>query len=255
METVKVQKELCLLLSAKAQLLLAWRLLLIVSLAVADMADTTAMPTKDRALKGREEKMVVAEKHAVNGNPTVEPFPEGMETIMFGMGCFWGPEKRFWQKSGVFSTHVGYSGGHTPNPNYQEVCSGLTGHTEVVRVVFSPEDISLEELLKVFWESHDPTQGMKQQADYGTQYRSAIYASSPSQQELALNTRQAYQEVLSEKGYGSITTEVLEGQDFFYAEDYHQQYLKKVPKGYCCLKGTGVNCPIGAEADDDKDEL
>ncbi|KAM9568058.1 peptide methionine sulfoxide reductase MsrA 1-like [Salvelinus alpinus] len=273
METVKVQKKLCLLIFAKAQLLLALRLLFIVSLAVADMADTTAMPTKDRALKGREEKMVVAEKHAVNGNPTVEPFPEGMETIMFGMGCFWGPEKRFWQKSGVFSTHVGYAGGHTPNPNYQEVCSGLTGHTEVVRVVFSPEDISLEELLKVFWESHDPTQGSTLHTH--THTHTYTYTMHTYKRKVALlrqdpipggpgciraegsmgNLISCPFQVLSEKGYGSITTEVLEGQEFFYAEDYLQQYLKKVPKGYCCLKGTGVSCPIGAEADDDKDEL
>ncbi|XP_071766303.2 mitochondrial peptide methionine sulfoxide reductase [Centroberyx gerrardi] len=214
------------------------------------MADKTQMPTKDRALKGREEKMVVAEKHAVNGNPTVEPFPEGMETIMFGMGCFWGVERLFWRLSGVFSTQVGYAGGFTPNPSYEEVCSGLTGHTEVVRVVFSPEDISLEQLLKRFWESHDPTQGMSQHNDHGTQYRSAIYTSSPTQLELALKSKLAAQEELSKKGYGAITTEILEEKGFYYAEDYHQQYLKKVPKGYCGLKGTGISCPIGAEKDE-----
>ncbi|XP_071384216.1 mitochondrial peptide methionine sulfoxide reductase [Centroberyx affinis] len=214
------------------------------------MADKTQMPTKDRALKGREEKMVVAEKHAVNGNPTVEPFPEGVETIMFGMGCFWGAERLFWRLSGVLSTQVGYAGGFTPNPSYEEVCSGLTGHTEVVRVVFSPEDISLEQLLKRFWESHDPTQGMKQHNDHGTQYRSAIYTSSPTQQELALKSKLAVQEELSKKGYGAITTEILEEKGFYYAEDYHQQYLKKVPKGYCGLKGTGISCPIGAEKDE-----
>ncbi|XP_041809570.1 peptide methionine sulfoxide reductase MsrA 1 isoform X1 [Chelmon rostratus] len=189
-------------------------------------------------------------KHAVNGNPTVEPFPEGMETIMFGMGCFWGVERLFWRLPGVFSTQVGYAGGFTPNPTYHEVCSGLTGHTEVVRVVFSPEDISLEELLKRFWENHDPTQGMRQHNDRGTQYRSAIYTSNPTQQELALKSKVAFQQELVKKSYGSITTEILEGQQFYYAEDYHQQYLKKVPKGYCGLKGTGVSCPIGA-----KDEL
>ncbi|KAM3871207.1 mitochondrial peptide methionine sulfoxide reductase [Diretmus argenteus] len=216
------------------------------------MADKSQLPTKDQAVKGRQEKMVVAEKHAVNGNPTVEPFPESMETIMFGMGCFWGAEKRLWQKSGVFSTQVGYAGGFTPNPTYQEVCSGLTGHTEVVRVVFSPKDISLEKLLKVFWESHNPTQGMRQQNDHGTQYRSAIYTSSPTQQELALKSKVAYQEELNKKGYGTITTEILEEKQLYYAEDYHQQYLKKVPKGYCGLKGTGVSCPIGAGTEDEQ---
>ncbi|KAM6973715.1 peptide methionine sulfoxide reductase MsrA [Aplochiton taeniatus] len=245
----------CLLLISQAQLTFAWYIILSVSLAVADMTQKSELPTKERALKGREERVVVADKHAANGNPTVEPFPEGTETIMFGMGCFWGAERRFWLKAGVFSTQVGYAGGLTANPNYHEVCSGLTGHTEVVRVVFSPKDISLEELLKVFWESHDPTQGMRQQNDHGTQYRSAIYTSNPSQQELALKTKQIYQEELSESGHGTITTEILEGQQFFYAEDYHQQYLKKVPKGYCGLKGTHVTCPIGVGAREDKDEL
>ncbi|XP_067099625.1 mitochondrial peptide methionine sulfoxide reductase [Osmerus mordax] len=242
------------LLFSQAHKQIVWCFLFSVLLAVAEMADKTQLPTKDRALKGREEKMVVAEKHAVNGNPTVEPFPEGMETVLFGMGCFWGAERRFWMKSGVFSTQVGYAGGVTPNPNYEEVCSGLTGHTEVVRVVFNSSHIHLKEFLKLFWESHDPTQGMRQQNDRGTQYRSAIYTSSPSQQELALNTRDTYQKVLSEKGHGAITTEILQDQKFYYAEDYHQQYLKKVPKGYCGLKGTGVSCPIGAGAGD-KDEL
>ncbi|KAM4625081.1 mitochondrial peptide methionine sulfoxide reductase [Polymixia lowei] len=214
------------------------------------MSDKPQLPSRDRALKGREEKMIVADKHAVNGNPTVEPFPEGTETIMFGMGCFWGAEKRIWQKSGVFSTQVGYAGGFTPNPTYHEVCSGLTGHTEVVRVVFSPKDISLEELLKLFWENHDPTQGMRQHNDNGTQYRSAIYTSSPAQQNLALESKAAYQQELTKKGYGVITTEILELKEFYYAEDYHQQYLKKVPKGYCGLKGTGVTCPVGAGKDE-----
>ncbi|XP_032355448.1 peptide methionine sulfoxide reductase MsrA 1 isoform X2 [Etheostoma spectabile] len=192
----------------------------------------------------------LTDKHAVNGNPTVEPFPEGMETIMFGLGCFWGAERLFWRLPGVFSTQVGYAGGFTPNPTYQEVCSGLTGHTEVVRVVFSPKDVSLEELFKRFWESHDPTQGMRQQNDRGTQYRSAIYTSNPTQQELALRSKVAFQQELDKKGYGRITTEILEGQSFYYAEDYHQQYLKKVPNGYCGLKGTGVSCPIGAGKDE-----
>uniref|UniRef100_A0A672J6A4 Mitochondrial peptide methionine sulfoxide reductase n=2 Tax=Salarias fasciatus TaxID=181472 RepID=A0A672J6A4_SALFA len=211
------------------------------------MTDKTQLPSRERALKGREEKMVVADKHAVNGNPTVEPFPEGMETIMFGMGCFWGAEKLFWRLPGVFSTQVGYASGFTPNPTYEEVCSGLTGHTEVVRVVFSPKDISFEELLKQFWENHDPTQGMKQHKDIGTQYRSAIYTSNPTQQLLALQSKEAFQQELDKNNYGPITTVILEERQFYYAEDYHQQYLKKVPKGYCGLKGTGVSCSIGAK--------
>ncbi|XP_022052306.1 peptide methionine sulfoxide reductase MsrA 1 isoform X1 [Acanthochromis polyacanthus] len=228
-----------------------WLLVLQVSLAAADiMSAKTELPRRDRAMKGREEKVVVADKHAVNGKPTVEPFPEGMETIIFGMGCFWGVERLFWRLPGVFSTQVGYAGGFTPNPTYHEVCTGLTGHTEVVRVVFSPQDISLEELLKCFWENHDPTQGMKQHNDKGTQYRSAIYTSSPAQQELALKTKVAFQQELDKKGYDPITTEILEGQQFYYAEDYHQQYLKKVPKGYCGLKGTGASCPIRAGKDE-----
>ncbi|KAM4540809.1 peptide methionine sulfoxide reductase MsrA 1 [Fundulus diaphanus] len=226
-------------------------LLVYASLLAADtMADKTALPSRERALKGRKEKMVVADKHAVNGNPTVEPFPDGLETIMFGMGCFWGAEKLFWRLPGVFSTQVGFAGGFTPNPTYNEVCTGLTAHTEVVRVVFSPQDVSLEELLRHFWENHDPTQGMKQHNDNGTQYRSAIYTSSPAQQEAALKSKEAFQKELEKKGYGPITTEILEGQQFFYAEDYHQQYLKKVPKGYCGLKGTGVSCPLGGSKDE-----
>nr|XP_057946820.1 mitochondrial peptide methionine sulfoxide reductase isoform X2 [Doryrhamphus excisus]XP_057946821.1 mitochondrial peptide methionine sulfoxide reductase isoform X2 [Doryrhamphus excisus] len=195
-------------------------------------------------------RIVTVDRHAVNGNTTVHPFPEGMGIIMFGMGCFWGAEKLFWKLPGVFSTQVGFAGGFTPNPTYHEVCSGLTGHTEVVRVVFSPEDISLEMLLKHFWENHDPTQGMKQHADIGTQYRSVIYATTADQLELALKSKVAYQKVLEAKGLGAITTEILEGQQFYYAEDYHQQYLKKVPKGYCGLKGTGIACPIGVGKDD-----
>ncbi|KAM6912698.1 mitochondrial peptide methionine sulfoxide reductase [Xenentodon cancila] len=214
------------------------------------MTDKTQMPSRERALRGRKEKMVVADKHAVNGNPTVEPFPEGMESIMFGMGCFWGAERLFWRLPGVSSTQVGYAGGFTPNPTYHEVCSGLTGHTEVVRVVFSLKDISIEELLKRFWENHNPTQGMRQHNDLGTQYRSVIYTSNPTQQELALKSKVAFQQELDKKGYGPITTEILEGQQFYYAEDYHQQYLKKVPKGYCGLKGTGISCPIGANKDE-----
>ncbi|XP_077415820.1 mitochondrial peptide methionine sulfoxide reductase isoform X3 [Vanacampus margaritifer] len=173
-----------------------------------------------------------------------------MGMIMFGMGCFWGAERLFWRVSGVFSTQVGFAGGFTPNPTYEEVCSGLTGHTEVVRVVFSPKEISLAELLKLFWENHDPTQGMKQHADIGTQYRSAIYTSDATQQELALNSKEAYQKELEAKGMGTITTEITELQLFYYAEDYHQQYLKKQPQGYCGLKGTGISCPIGAGNDE-----
>ncbi|XP_054597654.1 mitochondrial peptide methionine sulfoxide reductase isoform X2 [Nothobranchius furzeri] len=191
-----------------------------------------------------------ADKHVVNGNPTVEPFPDGTETIVFGMGCFWGAERLFWRLPGVFSTQVGYAGGFTPNPTYEEVCSGLTGHTEVVRVVFFPQDISLEELLGRFWENHDPTQGMRQQNDRGTQYRSAIYTSNPTQQEVALMSKVVFQQELDKKGYGPISTEILEGQQFYYAEDYHQQYLKKVPNGYCGLKGTGASCPIRGKKDE-----
>ncbi|KAA0711201.1 Mitochondrial peptide methionine sulfoxide reductase [Triplophysa tibetana] len=214
------------------------------------MANRSVLPTKAQSLKGREEKMVVAAKHAANGNPTVEPFPDGMEMIMFGMGCFWGAERRFWKIPGVFSTHVGYAGGYTPNPTYQEVCSGLTGHTEVVRLVFSPKDVSLEKLLKVFWESHDPTQGMAQGNDHGTQYRSAIYTYSPEQQELVMRSRSIYQEALTRKGLGEITAEIRQLRDFYYAEDNHQQYLHKVPKGYCGLKGTGVTCSFGGQKDE-----
>ncbi|KAG7465977.1 hypothetical protein MATL_G00159930 [Megalops atlanticus] len=243
------QRQPCLLPFVLIQLFVAVHFVLSVSPA-SDMAGE--LPTKERALKGREEKMVVAEKHAVNGNPVVEPFPEGTEMVMFGMGCFWGAEKRLWQIRGVFSTQVGYSGGVTPNPNYQEVCTGLTGHAEVVRVVFFPQEVSFEKMLKVFWESHNPTEGMKQGNDHGTQYRSAIYTYTPQQLHLAVKTKEAYQQVLTEKGYGPITTEIREAGEFYYAEDYHQQYLHKVPKGYCGLKGTGVGCPVGVG---DKDEL
>ncbi|XP_056333364.1 mitochondrial peptide methionine sulfoxide reductase [Danio aesculapii] len=223
---------------------------LCVVVAQLDMANKSVLPTKERALKGREEKVVVAAKHATNGNTTVEPFPDGMEMIMFGMGCFWGAERRFWRIAGVFSTQVGYAGGFTPNPTYHEVCSGLTRHTEVVRVVFSPKDVSLEKLLKVFWESHDPTQGMAQGNDHGTQYRSAIYTYSPEQQDLAMKSKHMYQEALSRKGLGEITTDIQQNTVFYYAEDYHQQYLHKVPKGYCGLKGTGVSCSIAEGRDE-----
>ncbi|KAG1949450.1 peptide-methionine (S)-S-oxide reductase MsrA [Pimephales promelas] len=195
------------------------------------LAPPGAMPE----LLGRNTHCCV--KHTANGNPTVEPFPDSMEMIMFGMGCFWGAERRFWRLPGVFSTQVGYAGGFTPNPTYHEVCSGLTGHTEVVRVVFSPKDISLEKLLKVFWESHDPTQGMAQGNDHGTQYRSAIYTYSPEQQELAMMSKHMYQEALARKGLGKITTEIREHTEFYYAEDYHQQYLhKNISSSSFCLK-------------------
>ncbi|XP_052009564.1 mitochondrial peptide methionine sulfoxide reductase [Xyrauchen texanus] len=233
--------------AATVIIVIALQLALCVTLAQISMANKNVLPSKELSLKGREEKMVVAAKHAANGNPTVEPFSDCMEMVMFGMGCFWGAERRFWKIPGVFSTQVGYAGGFTPNPTYQEVCSGLTGHTEVVRVVFSPKDINLEKLLRVFWESHDPTQGMAQGNDHGTQYRSAIYTYSAEQQELAMRSKNIYQEALTKKGLGAITTEVREHTGFYYAEDYHQQYLHKVPKGYCGLKGTGVTCSIGGE--------
>ncbi|XP_015456180.1 mitochondrial peptide methionine sulfoxide reductase isoform X1 [Pteropus alecto] len=197
------------------------------------------------ALPGRKEPIPVAAKHHVNGNRTVEPFPEGTQMAIFGMGCFWGAERKFWTLKGVYSTQVGYAGGYTSNPTYKEVCSGKTGHAEVVRVVYQPERISFEELLKVFWENHDPTQGMRQGNDHGSQYRSAIYPLSTTHLEVALRSKDDYQKVLSEHGYGQITTDIREGQAFYYAEDYHQQYLSKTPDGYCGLGGTGVSCPLG----------
>jgi peptide-methionine (S)-S-oxide reductase len=189
--------------------------------------------------------MQVPERHFVNGNRMVPPFPDGMEEVVFGMGCFWGAERKFWEAEGVYSTAVGYAGGLTPNPTYEEVCSGLTGHTEVVRVVFDPSRTSFSEMLKIFWETHDPTQGMRQGNDVGTQYRSAIYCSSAAQRELAEASLRLYQEKLSVAGYGSISTEIRDAPEFYYAEEYHQQYLAKNPRGYCGLGGTGVGCPIG----------
>jgi peptide-methionine (S)-S-oxide reductase len=196
------------------------------------------------ALPGRAERMPVPERHHVLGTPLAPPFP-GRETALFGMGCFWGAEKLFWQARGVHTTAVGYAGGFTPNPTYEEVCSGRTGHTEVVLVVFDPETTSYEALLKVFWEGHDPTQGMRQGADSGTQYRSAIYTFSDVQQRAADASRVAYQEKLAEAGFGAITTEIAPAGDVFYAEEFHQQYLAKNPAGYCGIGGTGVSCPIG----------
>jgi len=203
------------------------------------------MPSADEALPGRDTPMRVSERHFVNGNRIVPPFPDGMEEAVFGMGCFWGEERKFWEAPGVYSTAVGYAGGSTPNPSYEEVCSGLTGHTEVVRVIYDPTKTSFAKMLQIFWENHDPTQGMRQGNDVGTQYRSAIYTVSPEQRELAEASARRYQEKLTAAGYGPITTEIRPGGEFYYAEDYHQQYLAKNPRGYCGMGGTGVACPIG----------
>jgi peptide-methionine (S)-S-oxide reductase len=203
------------------------------------------IPSPSEALPGRAEKMPVPDKHYVNGNPLQPPFPAGMETALFGMGCFWGAERKFWQQNGVYTTAVGYAAGHTPNPTYQEVCSGMTGHNEVVLVVFDPAVISYEQILKVFWENHDPTQGMRQGNDVGTQYRSGIYVYSEAQRQQAEASQDAYQKALGQAGYGTITTEILDAPEFYYAEAYHQQYLAKNPGGYCGLGGTNVSCPIG----------
>ncbi len=203
------------------------------------------LPSKDEALPGRAEPMPVAARHLVTGAPMQPPFPAGTEVALFGLGCFWGAERKFWQTDGVVSTMVGYAGGSTPNPTYKEVCSGRTGHTEVVRVVFDPKKVTYEALLKVFWENHDPTQGMRQGNDVGTQYRSAIYATTPAQRAVAERSRDAFQHALASAGLGTITTEIKDAPPFYYAEDYHQQYLEKNPDGYCGLAGTGVSCPVG----------
>ncbi|KAB8316969.1 peptide-methionine (S)-S-oxide reductase MsrA [Tolypothrix campylonemoides VB511288] len=208
------------------------------------------LPTPEEALPGRAEEMAVPERHYVNGNSLKPPYPGGMEVAVFGMGCFWGAERKFWQLEGVFTTAVGYAAGITPNPTYKEVCSGRTGHNEVVLVVFDPEIISYSELLKVFWENHDPTQGMRQGNDVGTQYRSGIYVYSEEQKNQAEASRDAYQQALTASGYGKITTEILDAPDFYYAEDYHQQYLAKNPNGYCGLGGTNVACPVGITVKD-----
>jgi peptide-methionine (S)-S-oxide reductase len=202
------------------------------------------MPTRAEALPGRAERMPVPSVHFVNGRPLAPPFPQGLKTALFGLGCFWGAERKFWETPGVFTTAVGYAAGFTPNPTYREVCTGLTGHNEVVFVVYDPAKVSYEQLLKVFWESHDPTQGMRQGHDTGTQYRSGIYVEDEEQRRAAEASRVAFQKKLSEAGYGAITTEVLPAPDFYYAEDYHQQYLAKNPDGYCGLGGTGVSCPV-----------
>jgi peptide-methionine (S)-S-oxide reductase len=206
------------------------------------------IPDPEEALPGRNGRMPVPERHFVNGNPLEPPFPAGTEQAVFGMGCFWGAEKKFWEAAGVYTTAVGYAGGSTPNPTYKEVCSGLTGHTEVVLVVFETAQTSYEQLLRIFWENHDPTQGMRQGNDVGTQYRSAIYTYSDAQRQAAEASREAYQAALSASGHGEITTEIAAAPPFFYAEDYHQQYLAKVPNGYCGIGGTGVACPVGLVA-------
>ena len=202
-----------------------------------------ALPTPEEALPGRDQPMAVPEKHFVNGNPMKPPYPAGMESALFGMGCFWGAERKFWQQDGVFITAVGYAAGLTPNPTYREVCTGMTGHNEVVLVVFDPAVVSYETLLKIFWESHNPTQEMRQGNDVGTQYRSGIYAYSAAQKQLAETSKTAYQKSLKQAGYGAIATEILDAPEFYFAEEYHQQYLAKNPNGYCGLGGTGVSCP------------
>ena len=207
----------------------------------------TKMPTREEALQGRTERMPVPDKHFVNGASLVAPFPTGLERALFGMGCFWGAERKFWQLPGVYTTAVGYAAGYTPNPTYREVCTGMTGHNEVVLVVYDPVRVSYAELLKTFWENHDPTQGMRQGNDVGTQYRSGIYYFDEAQRREAERSRDTYQRQLNDAGYGGISTEILPAPEFYYAEDYHQQYLAKNPGGYCGLGGTGVSCPAGIE--------
>ncbi len=209
----------------------------------------TTMPTREQALPGRDTEMPVPATHDVLGTPLKPPFP-GMETALFGMGCFWGAERKFWEAEGVHSTSVGYAGGFTTNPTYEEVCTGQTGHTEVVFVVFDPTRTTYDEMLRIFWENHDPTQGMRQGNDVGTQYRSGIYWYDDAQRMAAQASREAYQQKLNEAGYGEITTEILEAPEYYYAEDYHQQYLAKNPAGYCGLGGTGVRCPTGVASAD-----
>ncbi|MGE3303315.1 MAG: peptide-methionine (S)-S-oxide reductase MsrA [Hyphomonadaceae bacterium] len=203
------------------------------------------MPTPAEALPGRPGPIPTSKSHFVNGHALKPPYPEGLEEAVFALGCFWGAERKFWETPGVWATAAGYAGGYTPNPTYEEVCSGHTGHTEVVRVIFDPKQVSYDQLLKVFWENHDPTQGMRQGNDVGTQYRSAIYATSPAQLKAAEASRDSYQKALTAAGRGAITTEIAPAGEFYYAEDYHQQYLAMNPNGYCGLGGTGVSCPIG----------
>lgn len=203
------------------------------------------LPTRETALPGRATPLRTAERHFVNGNPLKGPYPEGFKTAVFALGCFWGAERRFWQTKGVWATAVGYINGPTPNPTYEEVCSGLTGHTEAVLVVYDPAVVSYDELLKVFWESHDPTQGMRQGNDIGTQYRSGIYVADEAEREAAERSKASYDAALRAKGFDPITTEIVKAPEFYFAEDYHQQYLARNPNGYCGLGGTGVSCPIG----------
>jgi peptide-methionine (S)-S-oxide reductase len=207
--------------------------------------NTSSMVAQDEALPGRSQRMPVHARHAVLDAPLAPPYPDGTEIADFGLGCFWGAERKFWQTPGVVSTAVGYQGGYTPNPTYEEVCSGRTGHAEVVRVVYDPTQVSYEELLKIFWEAHDPTQGMRQGNDVGTQYRSAIYTHGPAQEKSAQASRDTYQKVLNTAGYVQITTELTPAPPFYYAEDYHQQYLHRNINGYCGIGGTGVACPVG----------
>jgi peptide-methionine (S)-S-oxide reductase len=207
----------------------------------------TTLPERSNALPGRESAMPVPERHFVNDNPLQPPFPDNMQQVVLGLGCFWGAERRFWETDGVFTTAVGYAGGITPNPTYEEVCSGNTGHAEVVLVAYDPAFVTFEELLKVFWESHDPTQGMRQGNDIGTQYRSAIYTTDDNQQATARQSLTAYEGELRAAGLGAVTTEISPLQTFYYAEDYHQQYLAKNPAGYCGIGGTGVTCPVGLD--------
>jgi peptide-methionine (S)-S-oxide reductase len=204
------------------------------------------MPTAETALKGRDQPIPTAVTHFINGRPLKGPYPDGTETAVFGLGCFWGAERKFWEMGdGIWTTAAGYAAGHTPNPTYEEVCTGRTGHNEVVLVVYDPNKVRYEALLKTFWESHDPTQGMRQGNDVGTQYRSGIYVTSEAQRQAAATSKAAYQKVLSANGYGPITTEIIDAGPFYFAEDYHQQYLAKIPHGYCGLGGTGLSCPIG----------
>jgi peptide-methionine (S)-S-oxide reductase len=216
-------------------------------MAIFGSATALRLPRPEQALPGRAAAMPVPAGHFVNGNPIAPPFPAGLEQAVFGMGCFWGAERKFWQAPGVYTTAVGYAGGYTPNPTYREVCSGMTGHTEVVLVVFDPKITSYAAMLKLFWENHDPTQGMRQGNDVGTQYRSAVYTFSPAQRTAALASRDAFQARLTAAGYDRITTEIADAPTFYYAEDYHQQYLAQNPNGYCGLGGTGVSCPVGVE--------
>src|ERR1700754_1405098 len=210
------------------------------------MRKTTALPSASEALPGRATPIPTASRHFVNGRPLQPPYPEGLEQAVFGLGCFWGAERKFWELGdGIFTTAVGYAGGYTPNPTYEETCSGRTGHTEVVLVVYDPKKISYETLLKTFWENHNPTQGMRQGNDVGTQYRSGIYTTSAAQKQAAQESKAIFAKALAGKGYGAITTEILDAPEFYFAEDYNQQYLAKNPMGYCGLGGTGVSCPIG----------